>query len=88
MVRVNCTSGGYSRPPTKLTWFINGEAANPGYLQEYEPIVNSRGLVLTRLGLEFTARPRHFQKGDLKLKVGLVVCRSYGGHWTANDRKL
>lgn len=68
-VRVNCTSGGYSRPPTKLTWFINGEPASPAYLREYEPIVNARGLVLTRLGLEFTARQRHFQKGDLKLKV-------------------
>lgn len=68
-VRVNCTSGGFSQPPTKLTWFINGEAANSAYLREYEPIVNARGLVLTRLGLEFTARQRHFLKGDLKLKV-------------------
>lgn len=69
-VRVNCTSGGFSRPPTKLTWFINGEPASPAFLREYEPIKNARGLVLTRLGLEFTARQRHFQKGDLKLKVG------------------
>lgn len=68
-MRVNCTSGGFSRPPTKLTWFINGEAANSAYLREYEPIVNARGLVLTRLGLEFTARQRHFLMGDLKLKV-------------------
>lgn len=68
-MRVNCTSGGYSRPPTRLTWFINGDPANPAYLREYEPIVNARGLVLSRLGLEFTARQRHFLKGDLKLKV-------------------
>lgn len=77
-VRVNCTSGGFSRPPTKLTWFINGESANPAYLREYDEIVNARGLVLTRLGLEFTARPRHFLKGDLKLKVYVWVGWSGG----------
>lgn len=79
-VRVNCTSGGFSRPPTELSWFINGDPANSAYLREYDPIVNARGLVLTRLGLEFTARPKHFEKGDLKLKVG-YYCLDRSVHW-------
>lgn len=68
-VDVNCTSG-RSRPATQLSWFINGDLANPDYLRHYETIVTGReGLETSTLGLRFKVKHKHFRKGDMKLKV-------------------
>lgn len=69
VVRVNCTSG-RSKPAASLTWFINGEVADPSYLRRYETVITGReGLETTILGLEFRVKYRHFKRGDMKLKV-------------------
>lgn len=66
---MNCTSG-RSRPATQLSWFINGDLANPDYLRHYETIVTGReGLETSTLGLRFKVKHKHFRKGDMKLKV-------------------
>ena len=69
IVRVNCTSG-RSKPATHLSWFINGEPADSLFLRRYDTAITGReGLESTTLGLEFKVRPRHFKRGDMKLKV-------------------
>lgn len=66
---MNCTSG-RSRPATQLSWFINGDLANPDYLRHFETIVTGReGLETSTLGLRFKVKHKHFRKGDMKLKV-------------------
>lgn len=75
IVRVNCTSG-RSKPAAKLTWFINGEVAEPSIVRRYDTVITGReGLETTVLGLEFRVRLRHFKRGDMKLKVSaLTTC--------------
>lgn len=73
-VDVNCTSG-RSRPATQLSWFINGDLANPDYLRHFETAVTGReGLETSTLGLRFKVKHKHFRRGDMKLKVneGLI----------------
>lgn len=68
-VDVNCTSG-RSRPATQLSWFINGDLANPDYLRHFETVVTGReGLETSTLGLRFKVKHKHFRRGDMKLKV-------------------
>lgn len=75
VVRVNCTSG-RSKPAAKLTWFINGEVAEPSILRRYDTVITGReGLETTVLGLEFRVRLRHFKRGDMKLKVSALHAR-------------
>lgn len=68
-VRVNCTSG-RSKPAVHLTWYINSEPADHGLVRQYEPIVSGTDRLETSiLGLEFRVKPKHFKRGDMKLKV-------------------
>lgn len=68
-VRVNCTSG-RSKPAAHLSWFINGEPAEPINLKNYTPVLTGReGLETSTLGLDFRVKSRHFRRGDMKLKV-------------------
>lgn len=67
-VKVNCTSG-KSKPAAKLSWFINGEPANSQLLKGPYIMETENEMEVTSLGLEFKVRPKHFRKGDLKLKV-------------------
>lgn len=71
-VHVNCTSG-RSKPATHLTWYINGEPADPSYLKNYDTLITGReGLETTILGLHFIVKPRFFHNGDMKLKVNFL----------------
>lgn len=55
-VNVNCTSG-RSKPATHLTWFINGEPADPDLLKYYNVLITGReGLETTTLGLKFKVK--------------------------------
>lgn len=76
-VRVNCTSG-RSKPAAQLSWFINGEHADPNFLRGPDTIVTGReGLETSILGLEFAVRPKHFKKGDMKLKCLATIATLY-----------
>lgn len=69
IVRVNCSSG-RSKPAAHLNWYINGEPADQSQLHSYETVITGReGLETSILGLEFRVKPRHFRRGDMKLKV-------------------
>lgn len=69
MVRVNCSSG-RSKPAAHLNWYINGDPADQSLLRSYESVITGReGLETSILGLEFRVKPRHFRRGDMKLKV-------------------
>lgn len=67
-VQANCTSG-RSRPATRLAWYINGEPAPLGATQPPTHERHEDGLETTSLALDFKVKPKHFRKGDLKLKV-------------------
>lgn len=67
-VQVNCTSG-RSRPATRLSWYINGEPAPISSVLTPENYKHDDGLETTSLALDFKVKPKHFRKGDLKLKV-------------------
>lgn len=41
IVRLNCTSI-RSKPPAHLTWYVNGESAEPNILKSYDNIVTGR----------------------------------------------
>jgi hypothetical protein len=73
LVSVNCTSG-RSKPAVQLNWFINGEPANHSFLRNYTAsTVDPDGLETTTLGLEFRVKPKHFKRGDMKLKVRIFT---------------
>lgn len=70
-VSVNCTSG-RSKPATHLTWFINGEPADPRFVRNYDTVITGReGLETTIMGLNFEVKPKFFLNGDMKLKVSI-----------------
>ncbi|KAJ8873923.1 hypothetical protein PR048_024760 [Dryococelus australis] len=76
-VQVNCTSG-WSRPAAKLKWFINEHQANRAYLQR--PVIlesQTEGVQAVILGLEFTVKPKHFRKGNMKLKCLSTISSIY-----------
>lgn len=65
---MTCTSG-KSRPATRLAWYINGEQAPAAAVLNPTQEVSDDGLETTSLALDFKVKPKHFRKGDLKLKV-------------------
>ncbi|XP_055588713.1 uncharacterized protein LOC129741037 [Uranotaenia lowii] len=85
MVRVNCTSG-RSKPAAGLTWFINGEVADPAFLRRYDTVITGReGLETTILGLQFRVRMKHFRHGDMKLKCVATIAHVY---WKSNEESV
>ncbi|GAB0095408.1 Immunoglobulin-like domain [Sergentomyia squamirostris] len=85
VVRVNCTSG-RSKPATHLSWFINGEHADSAFLRHYNIVITGReGLETSVLGLEFRVRPKHFKKGDMKLKCLATIATVY---WRSNEESV
>ncbi|XP_059049595.1 uncharacterized protein LOC131844674 [Achroia grisella] len=83
-VQVNCTSG-KSRPATRLAWYINGEPApSPAVLAPTHQITDD-GLEVTSLALDFKAKPKHFRKGDLKLKCLATIATVY---WRSNEESV
>ncbi|XP_054706943.1 uncharacterized protein LOC129216751 [Uloborus diversus] len=67
VVNINCTAI-KSHPPAELRWYINDKEANRDYLRHYMPIRFPDGQESTQLGLRFTVQPRHFQRGEMRLK--------------------
>ncbi|XP_055917564.1 uncharacterized protein LOC129949881 isoform X1 [Eupeodes corollae] len=84
-VRINCTSG-RSRPSVQLTWFVNGEQAEPSMVRGYEKIVSGREALETSiLGLQFRVEQHHFRNGDMKLKC---VARLSTIYWRSNEESV
>lgn len=72
-MRINCTAG-RSKPAVNLTWYVNGEPAEPQKLRKFETIVSGReGLETSVLGLQFRVEQHHFRNGDMKLKVSGIA---------------
>uniref|UniRef100_A0A182KAB1 Ig-like domain-containing protein n=1 Tax=Anopheles christyi TaxID=43041 RepID=A0A182KAB1_9DIPT len=77
-VQVNCTSA-RSKPAVQLTWYINSELADQAYVRQYPTIVSLAPdyLETSILGLEFRIKPKHFRRGDLKLKCLATIFTVY-----------
>ncbi|XP_052899201.1 uncharacterized protein LOC128305671 [Anopheles moucheti] len=86
LVRVNCTSG-QSKPAVHLAWYINSELADLSYVRQYPTIVSLAPdhLQTSTLGLEFRIKPKHFRKGDLKLKCLATISNVY---WKSNEESM
>ncbi|XP_052899200.1 uncharacterized protein LOC128305670 isoform X2 [Anopheles moucheti] len=85
IVRVNCTSG-RSKPAVHLTWYINGDAADGSLVKRFEPIVSGPDKLETSiLGLEFRVKPKHFKRGDMKLKCLATISTVY---WKSNEESV
>uniref|UniRef100_A0A182K665 Ig-like domain-containing protein n=1 Tax=Anopheles christyi TaxID=43041 RepID=A0A182K665_9DIPT len=85
IVRVNCTSG-RSKPAVHLTWHINGETADGSLVKRFEPIVSGPDKLETSiLGLEFRVKPKHFKRGDMKLKCLATISTVY---WKSNEESV
>lgn len=84
-VNVTCISRN-SLPAAKLSWYINGEKADPIHLRSYPDEENLRtGLQTSRLGLTFKVRHKHFLHGDLKLKCTATISTVY---WKSNEESV
>ncbi|XP_045534534.1 uncharacterized protein LOC106714087 [Papilio machaon] len=83
-VQVNCTSG-RSRPATRLAWYINGEPAPPATVLTPVTYKDDDGLETTSLALDFKVKPKHFRKGDLKLKCLATIATVY---WRSNEESV
>ncbi|XP_022815039.1 uncharacterized protein LOC111348605 [Spodoptera litura] len=83
-VQVNCTSG-RSRPATRLAWYINGEPAPSIALVPPTHEKHEDGLETTSLALDFKVKPKHFRKGDLKLKCLATIATVY---WRSNEESV
>ncbi|XP_049867915.1 uncharacterized protein LOC126368075 [Pectinophora gossypiella] len=83
-VQVNCTSG-RSRPATRLAWYINGEPAPAGAVLPPVHEKHGDGLETTSLALDFKVKPKHFRKGDLKLKCLATIATVY---WRSNEESV
>ncbi|XP_050674182.1 uncharacterized protein LOC126971802 [Leptidea sinapis] len=83
-VQVNCTSG-RSRPATRLAWYINGEPAPAVAVLTPEHQNHDDGLETTSLALDFKVKPKHFRKGDLKLKCLATIATVY---WRSNEESV
>uniref|UniRef100_A0A182SYB3 Ig-like domain-containing protein n=1 Tax=Anopheles maculatus TaxID=74869 RepID=A0A182SYB3_9DIPT len=69
-----------------LTWYINGEPAEPGLVKRYEPqITGIDKLETSVLGLEFRVKPKHFKHGDMKLKCLATISTVY---WKSNEESV
>lgn len=75
---LNCTSQP-SRPPTRLTWFVNGREAPDVMIRKFNPsptiedmqqiaAIDKTELKASTLGLQFWVTPDHFDLGKLKVK--------------------
>ncbi|CAK1540407.1 unnamed protein product [Leptosia nina] len=83
-VQVNCTSG-RSRPATRLAWYINGEPAPAAAVLPPEQHRHEDGLETTSLALDFKVKPKHFRRGDLKLKCLATIATVY---WRSNEESV
>ncbi|KAH8323304.1 hypothetical protein KR067_004869, partial [Drosophila pandora] len=84
-VRINCTAG-RSKPAVELSWYVNGEIAEPQKVRKYDTIVSGReGLETSVLGLQFRVEQKHFRNGDMKLKCVASLSTLY---WRSNEESV
>ncbi|XP_067625299.1 uncharacterized protein [Eurosta solidaginis] len=84
-VRINCTVG-RSKPAVQLSWFVNGDPAEPRFLRKYDTIISGReGLETSVLGLQFRVEQHHFRNGDMKLKCVASLSTLY---WRSNEESV
>ncbi|VVC97356.1 unnamed protein product, partial [Leptidea sinapis] len=76
---------GRSRPATRLAWYINGEPAPAVAVLTPEHQNHDDGLETTSLALDFKVKPKHFRKGDLKLKCLATIATVY---WRSNEESV
>ncbi|CAG0882759.1 unnamed protein product [Darwinula stevensoni] len=69
-IRANCTSYP-SQPPASLMWYIRENMAPREMLREYLPLGVSRGLEVSRLGLEMKVRDQGIQGTLLKCTASI-----------------
>lgn len=84
VVRFNCTSA-KSKPHATLSWFINAEPVEQQFLRPHPLVRDRNDLETSTLGLEFRLRPKHFKKGDLKIKC---LARIYTVYWKSNELSI
>ncbi|CAG9765448.1 unnamed protein product [Ceutorhynchus assimilis] len=83
VINVTCSTR-ESKPAAQLNWMINGEAADQKYIQgPFKQFVGREGLESTSLQLQFVARPKHFKRGNMKLKCLATIATVY----TTNNEK-
>ncbi|KAK8740164.1 hypothetical protein OTU49_003070 [Cherax quadricarinatus] len=82
-VILNCSSP-RSQPPATLTFYINDEQADPGWLIPYPPLEDSQtGLETAVLGLRFPLRPRLlFRRGAVTVKCTASILNLY---WDSSE---
>lgn len=75
-VNVTC-SAGPSKPAANLKWYINGKEAPESDERRTRPLRHKDRLQISTLGLNFEARPKHFQNGSMKLRCTAVISQAY-----------
>ncbi|XP_053634409.2 uncharacterized protein [Cherax quadricarinatus] len=77
-VLVNCSSP-RSQPPASLTFYVNQELADPGWLIHYSPVEDPEtGLETAVLGLRFALRPRLLRRsGSVSVKCTASIFNVY-----------
>ncbi|XP_037516268.1 synaptogenesis protein syg-2 [Rhipicephalus sanguineus] len=75
-VNVTCRAGA-SKPPAVLVWYINGEQVPPSFEKVHPILRDEDQLYHSSLGVTFTAEPRHFTYGIMKLKCTATVSEAY-----------
>ncbi|XP_004536318.1 uncharacterized protein LOC101449912 isoform X1 [Ceratitis capitata] len=84
-VRINCTVG-RSKPAVELSWFVNGDPAEPRALRKFPSVISGReGLETSILGLQFRVEQHHFRNGDMKLKCVASLSTLY---WRSNEESV
>jgi hypothetical protein len=66
----------------RIFTFCASLQADKNHLKVYEPIREAGDLWTSMLGLHFAVKPRHFRKGDLKLKCTATLAALY---WQSNE---
>ncbi|KAJ2949995.1 hypothetical protein O0L34_g11327 [Tuta absoluta] len=79
-IRVNCTSG-FSRPATRLTWYINGEPAPAASMIPALPEEQGE-LERTSVTLDFVVKDSDFKHNGLKVKCLATLTPLY---WRSNE---
>nr|XP_053643326.1 uncharacterized protein LOC128696227 [Cherax quadricarinatus] len=76
-VVLNCSSP-RSQPPASLTFYVNQELADPGWLILYQPLEDPEsGLETSILGLRFPLRPRLLHRGKVSVKCTASIFNIY-----------
>nr|XP_050034882.1 synaptogenesis protein syg-2-like [Dermacentor andersoni] len=75
-VNVTCRADA-SKPPAVLVWYINGEQVPPSFEKVHPILRDEDQLYHSSLAMTFTAEPRHFTYGIMKLKCTATVSEAY-----------